>query len=153
MNGYPCKNAERGCKASVIKSKDDGKYHEVENGQILARHFCKFWPKRGENATPQEVLETQKKLMSNDQAKETQEQYYKKWPKDEEQFKKIEAGISTIMEFIMKHDLMLRDMNKKVFGEDVEVIIAQLQEENAGLKEANRQLTNDAMKNAKGDKV
>ena len=49
MNGYPCKNAERGCKASVIKSKDDGKYHEIdENGNIGARHFCKFWPKEDE---------------------------------------------------------------------------------------------------------
>jgi hypothetical protein len=118
-----------------VSKKTGGKYMwEVDANQL---HKCPYYKKK-ENWPGQE------------QAKEAIKEYNQKWPKDEEQFKKIEPGISTIMEFIMKHDLMLRDMNKKVFGEDVEVIIAQLQEENAGLKEALRGL---GVTNAKGEKV
>ena len=75
---------------------------------------------------------------TNQEAKQILTEYNKTFPKENEQLKKIESGISTAIEFIVKHDMMLRDMNKKVFGEDVEVIISQLQEENAGLKEALR---------------
>ena len=65
MNGYPCKNAERGCTAKVLKSKDDGKYHEVEeNGTMGARHFCKYWPSKADGKTPQDVLAEQHKLMT-----------------------------------------------------------------------------------------
>ena len=65
MKGYPCKNADRGCTANVLKSKDDGKYHEIdENGNIGARHFCKFWPKKEDGKTPQDVLNQQKEIMS-----------------------------------------------------------------------------------------
>ena len=65
MNGYPCKNAERGCTAKVLKSKDDGKYHEIlDNGTMGARHFCKFWPSKADGKTAQDVLAEQKKLMT-----------------------------------------------------------------------------------------
>ena len=112
MNGYPCKNADRGCTAKVLKSRDDGKYHEIlENGTMGARHFCKFWPKKGENDTPEQVLAEQKRLMSV--------------PQDvKQEFAKIEQEVAKneVKEY-SNGDIMLAVNNLQISVSKVESII------------------------------
>lgn len=140
MNGYPCTNAERGCPAKVLKSKDDGKYHEIlENGTMGARHYCKFWPKKGENDTPEQVLAEQKKLMSNDQAKEAVKEYNQKFPKEDEWRKEMVAGISSALELATQAILLQRDTIRLAKGEEIEVILAQKDEQLAKYAEIERQ--------------
>lgn len=150
MIGYDCKNKERGCTAKVIKSKDDGKYHEVVNGQIAERHLCKFWPSKADGKTPQDVLNQQKQLMSNDQAKEASQQYNKQWPKNEEYEKKIESALSMMMEYIFNIELKLSDIIRLAKGEDIEVLLGQKDDQIAKYKEIERERS---FSTAKGDKA
>ena len=92
---------------------------------------------------------TETKLPTNEQAKEIVKEYSQKFPNDE-QYKKLEGGISTAIELATQAILLQRDTIRLAKGEEIEVLLAQKDEEIAGLKEALRQKT---FETAKGNPV
>lgn len=119
-------------------SKAGNKYPaEVDNGRL---HKCPYYdPSKKKSTTP-----------TNDHAKQIVQEYKQKFPDDNEHLKKIELGISQQIELATQAVLLQRDTIRLAKGEEIEVILAQKDEEIAGLKEALRQ---QGLTNAKGDKV
>ena len=116
MTAKECRN---NC-GRVIEWDNENRYFiEVANGQ---RHRCPNYKRTG-----------------NEGAKQAVEEYHQKFPKEDELLKKIEAGISTSIELSSQAVLLARDIIMLAKGEDVEKLLADKDEEIAGLKEAVRQ--------------
>lgn len=112
-----------------ISKRTGGKYMwEIDNNQL---HKCPYYD-------PTKKKQKKESWPGQEQAKEAVKEYNQKFPKEDANYK-LELGISQQIELATQSILLTRDIIRLAKGEEVELLLAQKDEEIAGLKEALRQ--------------